>query len=430
MLHAITFFIIVFMSISPKYSIGAVFYASSCSQGDVSAQLGIASDGDTVYLPACSGGISWTSGLTISKAITLSGTGIGQTVLIDNVSNGPMLEFNVFGNAKAWRLTGIEFRGGMITKEWNFMLRMSGSSHLFQIDNCRFYNWASSSRAIGLFGDQRGVVYSNDFNTGNKFNQSILVNHSNWNGYSYGDGSWADDDNLGTSKFIFIESNTFTGPAKAAFPGMVDCYGGSRVVVRYNTINNDFVASHGTESTQRTRGIRAFEVYNNTFNNTGGAWFTAVYIRGGTGVVYNNSAKTSYGSEFARIALFANYRSNSSFTPWGQCNGSSPFDQNAGSPGGYACIDQPGRGKGNLITGDTPNPAYPNQAASPIYVWGNSGYSQRQAASDSAHVIENRDYIVNVQKPGYTAFEYPHPLRSGKIPPPPVDPPKGLRILE
>jgi hypothetical protein len=421
---------ICFIFLFPAQALAAIFNAASCSQGDVAIEISKAVDGDTVYLPSCSGGVSWNTNLTISKAITLSGKGVGQTVLVDNVSGVPMLEFNVIGTNKSWRLTGIEFRGGSVSKEWNFMLKMSGNSHSLQIDNCRFFSWATNSRAIGLFGDLRGVIYSNDFNNGNKFNQALLVNHSNWNGYSYGDGSWADDDNLGSSKFIFIENNIFSGPSRVAYAGMIDCYGGARVVLRYNTINNDFMASHGTESTQRTRGLRAFEVYNNTFNHTGGAWFTAIYIRGGTGVVYNNTAKTSSGSEFSRMALFANYRSNSSFPPWGQCNGSSRFDQNAGSPAGYACIDQPGRGKGNLISGDNPSPAYPNQVSAPIYVWGNKGFSQREAASDSGHVAENRDYFINVPKPGYSAFEYPHPLRSGKVPTPPVDPPKGLKIVE
>jgi len=58
----------------------------------------------------------------------------------------------------------------------------------------------------------------------------------------------------------------------------------------------------------------------------------------------------------------------------------SSWDQNSGSTG-YACIDQPGRGKGELLTGYFPTKvnseqgntiAWPNQALEPVYVIANS----------------------------------------------------------
>jgi len=421
--------IMIMANIFPQYLLGATYTASSCSQSAVSAAIWSASDGDTVTIPNCSNGQTWTTPLTITKAITLQGAGIGNTVLLDGVNSGPMLEFSVTGETKSWRLTGIEFRGGGATKQWGFMLKMSGNSQSFQIDNCRFYNWADTNRAIGLYGDLRGVIYLNDFNNGNKFTQALLIDHSDWNGYANGDGSWADNDNLGTGDFIFIEQNTFTGPTTVAYPASLDCYGGARVVFRYNTVNNDFVGTHGTESHGRGRGVRSFEFYNNTFNHSGGAWFTAIYIRSGTGVIYNNLIKASPTSEFSRAALLANYRSTQSFAIWGQCNGSSGFDQNSGSPAGYACLDQPGRGKGNLMSGANPNAVWPNQALSPIYVWGNSGYSSAQADSDSVHVALNRDYYVGTAKPGYTAYTYPHPLRSGGGSSTLIDAPTGLKVI-
>ena len=48
---------------------------------------------------------------------------------------------------------------------------------------------------------------------------------------------------------------------------------------------------------------------------------------------------------------------------------------------GYPCLDQPGRGQGDLLTGGFPNKvnsttgtiSWPNQALEPIYIWNNTG---------------------------------------------------------
>jgi hypothetical protein len=88
-----------------------------------------------------------------------------------------------------------------------------------------------------------------------------------------------------------------------------------------------------------------------------------------------------------------------------------PWDGNTDQYG-YPCIDQPGRGTGDLITGDYPiNGAWPNQALDPVYVWGNtkngSALSPRAVASNV--IVLNRDYYES-EKSGYAAYAYPHPL--------------------
>ena len=58
----------------------------------------------------------------------------------------------------------------------------------------------------------------------------------------------------------------------------------------------------------------------------------------------------------------------------------SAWDQNANPSTGYACIDQPGRGKGDLITGTMPNAvnsrtgtiSWLNEALEPVYEWQNT----------------------------------------------------------
>lgn len=83
----------------------------------------------------------------------------------------------------------------------------------------------------------------------------------------------------------------------------------------------------------------------------------------------------------------------------------SPFDGNSDSSG-YPCLDQPGRGQGDLLVGDLPTGAWPNQALEPIYILNNciggtlsgtdgacsSGLSAASATSDNGTVQANRDY--------------------------------------
>jgi hypothetical protein len=432
-----SFFIILLIVVisSPGGLWAATYSAASCSQAHVSAAVASASDGDTVNIPACAA-TSWTSGLTITKAITLQGAGVGRTILVDSVTSGPMLTIETSGTSKSWRVTGLEIRGGSHSRSWSHVMGIGGNSYSFRVDNCKFYNWLGSggegTRAIWVQGDLLGVIDSNTFDRNGQWTQAIAISHPNWGGVgSYGDNAWADSDNFGTSKFVFIEDNTFTSPAGTTFPGIMDVYSGGRVVLRYNTVRNDFAGTHGTESSGRNRGVRAFEVYQNTFTFDGSpAWFTTFYVRSGTGVIYNNTISGS-SAWINAAANIANYRSSGSYAPWGQCNGSSAFDGNNGTPSGYPCIDQPGRGKGNLLSGNTPTPAaWPGQLLSPIYVWGNTGFRNSQAVSDSSHVVLNRDFYVGSEKPGYTAYTYPHPLRSGTIPSAAPSAPTGLKIVQ
>ncbi len=91
--------------------------AATCLQSDVANAVSQAATGDTVVIPACSSGVSWTTTLSVSKGITIQGQGIGQTVLIDNVPKGnsscgaasPMLSLsaNTF-----FRVTGFTLQAG------------------------------------------------------------------------------------------------------------------------------------------------------------------------------------------------------------------------------------------------------------------------------------------------------------------------------
>jgi len=385
--------------------------ALTCSQTDVSTAIGQAATGDTVVIPLCPSGVSWTGNAAVGKGITLQGQGIGQTVLIDNVPKGssncggaaPMLTVssNVF-----FRLTGFTIQGSAPD---SFVCQpghvaISGSSPTFRIDNIAFTNMQTVG--IRSWGSLFGVVDHCTFQGGHK--NGLLIEHNGFGGASYGDGSWAAPTGLGSSQFIFIENCIFTDPS-AVGAGAFDVDGGGRVVFRHNTAA--FVVGHGTETSGRFRGMRAFEIYNNTFIPVQNSQFTGVYLRSGTGVIYNNTFNDSGSNNWSNIIIATNYRDGQPYPPWGQCNGTSVFD----GPSGYPCIDQVGRGMGNLVSGNLPLPAvWPSEALDPVYQWGNTHNGAAVKLSPQGpHIQPNRDYYDNVVMPGYVAYPYPHPLTLG-----------------
>ena len=238
--------------------------ANSVSLSDVAAAIASAADGDIVTIPA--GTATWTRPLRVRKGITIQGAGVGSTVIKDNVQSGALIGVDLVAG-KLTRLTGIEFQDGGRVNTANApggILHVDGSNtngSTFRWDHCKWNNLNGN----GVFDTVIGVIDHNTF-VQDRIQTGIYIYDSNWNGRSYGDGSWADGTHFGTDRFLFIEDNTFT--SSSGIRVVTDAHAGSRFVVRYNNIFNAFIANHGTESTGRTRGARALEVYNNTFTGT------------------------------------------------------------------------------------------------------------------------------------------------------------------
>ena len=94
-------------------------------------------------------------------------------------------------------------------------------------------------------------------------------------------------------------------------------------------------------------------------------------------------------------------------------------------------LDQPGRGKGDYISGSNPAPmAWPHQASEPVHVWGNTlglnfgnGNGRPVVYSQGYSVVQNQDWFYSSDNsaalPGYTPYVYPHPLvTNGPMPSP------------
>lgn len=393
----------------------ATISANSCSYADVNAALDNAANGDTVLVPA--GTCTWTQSMDFdlvitngrNKYLTLRGAGIDQTVIIDGVSKAPypnipyLLRWTTV-NGGLTRITGFTFRGGSNVDGYNQgMIYIRGNSQQFRFDN----NKVIPTKTSGMFiwDNVTGVLDHNVFDVSVAF--GLYTFHNSWlNVGGYGDNSWATPNTFGTQQAIFIEDNTFTNNQSVVYHDYaVDGWSGGRVVYRYNTFNNCTWANHGTESSGRHRSQRQFEIYNNTWtwNMKGNGFASMIGARGGVGVVFNNTATITNGTvnNFFDVSY---YRAGGSFAPWGQCPNSWDLSSSA-------CLDQTGRGDGDLISGDTPSPVrWPNQAADPTYVWNNKiNGTVSPPASHSSAVVVGRD-ILSQARPGYTPYQYPHPL--------------------
>jgi hypothetical protein len=373
------------------YFTGTTRTAASCSYSDVSAQVASSADRDVVIIPA--GNCTWSTRLVIQRGITLTGSGALATVITDGVakSGGTSQLISVTTNEPAQvRITNIWFKGGATGDPYNVgHIAIHGTTKAFRVDN--FKVTSPRSAFVRVFGHAYGVVDSCQFEALGSSSQILSVTPGGWGGSAYGDGSWAERLYLGTEKAVYLESCnlTTTTTAYANMAQLVDVLDGGRVVVRFNTISGGMVSSHGTESGQRRRGMRSFEHYHNTMTpgpaQVGDAQF---YLRGGTGVVFGNTASGSWNHR----ANFLNFRDSGPYTPWGQCNGSSGYDGNV--IGGYPCVDQIGRGTSKHLNGAATPPAqWVGNGSDPAYAWNNTGgtYSFSQYAN-SKNIANNRDF--------------------------------------
>ncbi len=395
-----------------------------------------------------------------------------------NAEHMPAIINAILKPTQTFRLSGFTFRyGSATTHADNGGVHLTGTCPSTRIDHCHF-DQLYANPFIMTRGQVYGVV---DHCVLDERPRSLTFQiwHDGWGGHSFGDGSWADDTHFGSEKFLFIEDNTFRN-ANGYKSNGIDAYGGGRYVVRHNYLVDTPIGGHGTETTGRSRGVRAIEAYDNTF-----AWNLVDprgQLRSGTMLQFNNlwTGKIKPDSKSAHLTCYRQFRP---FPFWGGANGNNRLDSNDsqaahasgkhtgannsntlvvanagwkvnqwvgytvtntsqtlttrvgvafhpsscitantsdtitymyasdfGPKGnlnfnngdGYeiykllAALDQPGRGKGDLLADQNPvaTGSWPHQALEPVYSWGNSYEHSRQLDAGSRYptIQENRDY--------------------------------------
>lgn len=336
------FFFYILLVFSSSQIGAATFTAADGTWAGVSNALYLASNGDTVVIPI--GTNEWSSSLSVTKAVTIQGQGTNSTCIQDNVpDSGTWQNQSIFSVSAVanytTRITGINFiPGTRATVSGAGIIFFAGSNTNGGrgiVDNCRFGN-VRARCGIFVYG-VLGVSYSNTFllNATGRF--AFDVRHPNWDGSSNGDGAWADSAQFGTDKFWFIEDSIIA--RTGTLYEMIDTYGGGKWVIRHCTITNGRWATHGTDSSERQRGTRAIEAYNNVMTGDGvnGA---ALTLRSGAALVYSN-AITGWATAFPQgvFGLYA-YRMQCSVLVWTGAAGTNIWDNN--STGGTAGVFESG----------------------------------------------------------------------------------------
>ncbi|MEY4729985.1 MAG: hypothetical protein RL020_1143, partial [Pseudomonadota bacterium] len=214
----------------------------------------------------------------------------------------------------------------------------------------RFSAAAISIESSGRDGIQRGVIYQNDFidnyvpgsSGGQTFGRGYGV-------VVYGNGIWSSLE-LGTQNAVFIEDNYMTGNRHH-----VASNNASRYVFRNNTVianqtsmNFAMVDAHGLSSSPA--GSRSWEIYQNKFSADlpgGNSAQAAIGIRGGDGVVFNNTVAPNISWAIYLEAEGAPYCGAQNFSgqttdAWFWNNASSAIDNSCPASIKYASSAKPG----------------------------------------------------------------------------------------
>ena len=413
--------------------------AASCSESDVATALTTAAsrpDGTVVQIPA--GTCTWTGASAITQtftnSVTIQGagavsstaggaatTGTDQTTIIDNITHGPSYSMAFTTTAgKSFRFTGIAvIQNASSTTPNNGIIVIDGPSTSVRVDHCHFFMLLSAYE-VAFEGSVTGVMDHNYINTTDGEAGIAFDNGQGWNGGSSsdnGDASWADSDHWGSSEFMFLEDSRIEAP-------IGDSHDGGRYVIRHCTVqtsSNGQMFNHGVTDS-RGRGVRAAEVYANTFDNTGNNSNPTYSVNSGTLLYWGNAVTGGYQNailisyNFRTTAGGGSYHYVAPPNGWGFCGtaagGPSSWDGNNNSSG-YPCLDQPGRGQGQLLNGlgfpsaantVTGTQTWPHEALSPIYVWNNNYVPQYYTAapiignstggSGASITTQNTDFYV------------------------------------
>ncbi len=277
--------------------VGTTNTAATCQYPDVVAAITTSDAGDTLVVPA--GSATWTESATVSKAITISGTGVTLTAS-GTLTNGFFRLYNLTSTDLV-RITRFTFDlndadGGSAIGFATLSLTK------LRIDHNTVHHGSTAMEVVGC----KGVIDNNYFY--NPY-RAILFSAGT---RAQADASW-ESMAAGTGDALFIEDNHFIFDADwdsgTGNDNTIDTYNGGKLVVRYNTFDSTNIpagftsicwtiqihgsAAAGTDTgywqneAAARRGQSVVEIYGNTM--TGKNLGRLATIRGSASLVWGNS---------------------------------------------------------------------------------------------------------------------------------------------
>jgi hypothetical protein len=412
--------------------------SASVSRADVGDCVTAAVAGDTINVPA--GSATWSSGLTITKNISLVGSGIGSTVISANT--GILVVYSPVNNAALFRISGFTFDAN------NHQAVQLNNNSLYppiyqvRIDHNRFTNSTTVGGAIENYG-VRGVADHNTFDNMRGFMRAWGDN----SGVGAFDWSHYPELLFGVSNDNFYyEDNTFSISNTSGAYMISDCDQGGRYVYRYNAFSSSvdmfpWLDYHGGRGTTKSCG--SGEVYGNTYSRGG----SLVSWRGGRIAFFMNSLTSGSGN----FNVYTNdgcpsttpERHNNGYI-WGNRSGLSGALLTSSSSGGDNCGDVVLNStyymgatsfNGTVGVGAGPLASRPSACTIGVAYWS----TNQSIASLTGMVGPNpttpisgtlyKCTATNIWTAYYTPLAYPHPLTTATSSPggPPLAAPLNLR---
>ena len=422
---------------------GGIINAASCSQGDVQTAFNaVVASTSTVNIPA--GTCTWAAdahltvpsgntGLTLQAATTCTTSSppiacTDHTIIIDNdtADYQYLILMGTNSNASApFTLKGITIEAGTGNNKQNGTLEFSGFSQNLRLTQIHLNATTSSEPVTFRLVNWLYGVMDHSLLDGNTVAEIYLDEYGNSTA-NFGDQSWGAATSFGGSGAFFLENNTVNGaPASGGqyVNYWTDCYQGGRMVIRDNILNNVGMDLHPTGGAGRWRGCRSTEIYSNQMNgNSSTPTFSGFFYDSGPALIWGNALGNGYESLAWLVSARNGYDYAQVATPngWGYCSataiggipGPSNWDQNSAGANGYACLDQVGRGVGQLLNGIafpgalnsvTGTIAWPSQALEPFYEWldewqptsyapGRAMITLEDPTHDSTTFVQNRDW--------------------------------------
>lgn len=381
------------------------------------------------------------SGGTLSMNITTTGgsgsthrwlvSTIPSTVLINN-SSSTMFAVTEDSSVNT-RLGGFKIQAGSGTGDG--VTFNAGGGKPIVLHDCWIEQGSGDSVWTGV---NRGLIYNCSFDS-SPFSMAPLAVHlqpfdqTAWTVAGY----WGALDTNGAHNF-YVESSDFHAYLNAG-----DNDEGARSVWRYSVFNNAGFGTHGVDT--GLIGQRYFEYYNNTgvFNAyTDGTTFNMnwwFFVRGGTYVIFDNTLpplqSQDYGTkDDVNMTEMALQRNAGPIPCWGAgTSGGADYYAPRQVGIGYVTgtgVDGIGQSTYSLASFGYSTPQYVGDHE-PAYIWGNSrvplgnvgtedyGSTHSDSCSGSTYdtsanyIVLNRDYFNGTTaKPGYTPYQYPHPLET------------------